>query len=137
MDSYRAPGSVKGGVLDVNKGRLKAALAAMSDGPVVITIERKRPSRTIQQNAYYHGVVVTMIAKHTSQDPRSTHEALKRECNAQCVVFETPDGTVYETWVGQSTATLNVNDFSDYVERCRAWAGTFLGLEIPDPTTED
>lgn len=22
------------------------------------------------------------------------------------------------------------------VERCRAWAGTFLGLEIPDPDTE-
>ncbi len=136
MDTYRALGQLKDGQLEVNKGRLKAALAAMGTGPVVVTIERKRPSRTIQQNAYYHGVVVAMIAKHTSQDPYSTHEALKRECNAQCVVFETPDGTVYETWVGKSTASLNVNDFSDYVERCRAWAGTFLGLEIPDPDTE-
>jgi hypothetical protein len=136
MDRYRAPGAVTGGTLDVNKARLKAALGAMSDGPVVLTIERKKATRTVNQNAYYHAVVVATIAKETEQDPESVHEALKRECNAQCVTMRTKDGETYDMWVGKSTSGLNVNDFSDYVERCRAFAATFLGLEIPDPDTE-
>ncbi len=136
MDRYRAPGSIVGGVLDVHKARLRAALGAMRDGPVVITIERKKPSRTVNQNAYYHGVVVKLIADETGQDAESVHEFLKRECNAACVTFTNKrSGEEYETWVGQSTAALNVNEFYDYVERCRAWAGTFLGLELPDPET--
>jgi hypothetical protein len=138
MDKYRAPGSVVDGRLQVNQARLRAALGVMRDGDVVLTIERKKPSRTIQQNSYYHGVVVKLIADETGQDAESVHEFLKRECNAACVeMTHRTSGEVYEAWVGKSTAALNVNDFYDYVERCRAWAGTFLGLEIPDPTTED
>lgn len=134
MDTYRAPGKVVDGLLEVNKGRLRAALAAMKDGPVVVTIQRKRPSRTIQQNAFYHGVVIKMIADETGQDHESVHEFLKRECNAQHVeMTNRQTGEVYEAWIGGSTAALNVNDFYDFVERSRAWAAEFLGLSIPDP----
>lgn len=134
MDSYRAPGSVKAGALEVNKARLKAALAAMSDGPVVLTIERKKAKRSVQASAYYFAVVVKGIADATGQDSESVHEFLKRECNAHRVEMTNREtGEVFETWVGRSSANLNVNDFYDFVERCRAWAGTFLGLELPDP----
>jgi hypothetical protein len=138
MDSYRAPGSVTGGALEVNKARLRAALGAMSDGPVVVTIERKKAKRSVQANAYYWAVVVKGITDATGQDGESIHEFLRRECNAMRVELTNRNGgEVYETWVGKSTSALNVNDFYDYVERCRAWAGTFLGLELPDPTESE
>lgn len=137
MDRYRAPGRVQDGKLTVNQGRLRAALAAMKDGDVVVTVQRKRPSRTVNQNAYYWGVVLKAIADETGQDIESIHEAMKRECNAVRVeMANRSTGEMFDAWVGGSTASLNVNDFYDYVERCRAWAGTFLGLEIPDPDTE-
>ena len=134
MDTYRAPGQVVEGRLQVNQTRLRAALAVMHDGPVVVTVQRKRPSRTITQNAYYWAVVVKTIADETGQDGESVHEFLKRECNAQLVAMTNrTTGEHFDAWIGGSTASLNVNDFSDYVERCRAWAGMFLGVTIPDP----
>lgn len=137
MDTYRAPGRVTDGKLTVNQTRLRAALAAMRDGEVVLTIQRKRPSRTVTQNAYYWGVVLKTIADETGQDIESVHEFLKRECNAQHVeMTNKTTGEQFDAWIGGSTASLNVNDFYDYVERCRVWAATFLGLEIPDPDTE-
>lgn len=136
MDRYQAPGSVKAGVLDVNRGRLKAALAGMGDGPIVLTVERKKAKRSLVANAYYFGVVIRMITEETGEDAESVHEFLKRECNAQRVeMVNKQTGEVYESWVGGSTAGLNVNDFYSYVERARAWAGQFLGLSIPDPQT--
>jgi hypothetical protein len=79
-------------------------------------------------------VVVKMVATETGQDVESVHEFLKRECNAQHVeMTNKATGEVYEAWVGGSTSALNVGDFYSYVERCRAWAGQFLGLSIPDP----
>jgi len=134
MDTYRAPGRVVDGKLTVNQTRLRAALAAMKDGDVVVTVQRKRPSRTVNQNAYYWGVVIKAISDETGQGLESIHEFLKRECNAQHVeMTNRTTGEQYDAWIGGSTASLNVNDFYDYVERCRAWAGTFLGLTIPDP----
>lgn len=133
MDTYRAPGQIIDGRLQVNQGRLRAALSAMKDGDVVVTVQRKRPSRTLCQNAYYWGVVLKTIADDTGQDLESLHEFLKRECNAQRVELTNREtGEHFDAWVGASTANLNVNDFSDYVERCRAWAASFLGVTIPD-----
>ncbi len=135
MDSYRATGRITGGALDVDRERLKAAIASMGDGPVVLTVARQKSKRSIQANSYYFGVVVKLIADETGQDAESVHEFLKRECHAQHVeMVNKATGEVYETWIGASTAVLNVGEFQAYVERCRAWAGQFLGLVIPDPT---
>jgi hypothetical protein len=134
VDSYRTAGRVADGKLDLDRARLKAALASMGDGPVVVTVARQKSKRSIQANAYYHGVVVKMIADETGQDVESVHEFLKREVNAQHVeMVNKATGEVYESWVGGSTSDLNVGDFYSFVERARAWAGQFLGLEIPDP----
>lgn len=134
MDSYQTAARVADGKLDLDRDRLKSALAAMKDGPVTLTIERKKPKRSIEANAYYWSVVVKLIAEDTGQDTESVHEFLKREANAQHVeMVNKATGEVYESWVGGSTAALNVGDFYAYVERCRAWAGQFLGLVIPDP----
>jgi hypothetical protein len=134
MDSYKSPARVSAGKLDLDRDRLKAALASMGDGPVVVTVARQKSKRSLDANAYYFGVVVKMIATETGQDAESVHEFLKREANAQHVeMVNKATGEVYEAWIGASTAVLNTGDFYSYVERCRAWAGQFLGLVIPDP----
>jgi len=134
MDSYRSPARVLAGKLDLDRDRLKAALASMGDGPVVITVARQKSKRSLQACAYYFGVVVKAIAEETGQDPESVHEFLKREVNAEHVqMVNKSTGEVYESWIGGSTAGMNVGDYFAFVERARAWAGQFLGLSIPDP----
>lgn len=133
MDTYRSPARIADGKLDIDRDRFKAALASMGDGPVVLTVDRKKPKRSVEANNFYFGVIVKAICVETGQDKESVHEALKRECNAQHVeMVNKATGEVYEMWVGGSTAGLNVGEYSAYVERCRAWAGQFLGIVI-DP----
>jgi hypothetical protein len=135
MDSYRTPAQVANGALDLDRDRLRAALAVMKDGPVTVTIERKRSTRSVQQNRFYFKTIVEAIAIETGQDRESVHEALKRECNAKHVeMANKTTGEVFETWIGASTAALNTADFSAYIERCRAFAAQFFGLTFEEQT---
>jgi hypothetical protein len=135
MDSYRTAARVTDGKLDLDRARLSAALASMKDGPVEVTVERKRSTRTVQQNRFYFKTIVEAIAIETGQDRESVHEALKRECNAKHVeMVNKATGEVFETWIGASTTSLNTSDFSSYIERCRAFAAQFFGLTFEEQT---
>jgi hypothetical protein len=138
VDEVVAIGRVEGGKLALrSRDHLAQGIRRMSDGPVVVRVKRKKATRTERQNAYYHAVVVEMIADFTGHDVDEVHEFLKKECNGRHVeIVDKRSGVVREEHVGMSTASLNVNEFYDYVERCRAWAGQFLGLVIPDPIPE-
>lgn len=135
MDSYRTPALVASGALDLDRDRLRAALALMKDGPVTLTIERLGSKRSTQQNRFYWKTVVEAIVIETGQDRESVHEALKRECNAKHVeMVNKQTGEVFETWIGASTTALNTGEFTAYIERCRAFAATFFGLTFEEQT---
>lgn len=86
------------------------------------------PIRTVDQNAYYFGVVCSMIADFTGHTPDEVHEYLalmfriKYYFNGEEMVFERT-----------TTTRDDINSFSDYVEKCCAWAWFFLGIQIPHP----
>lgn len=138
VDEVVALGRVEGGRLALDsRDYLTERIRAMSDGPVVVQVKRRKARRTEQANAYYWAVVINLIAKETEQDTDSIHEFLKREFNGRVVeIADKRSGEIREERVGLSTAALTVNEFYEYVERCRSWAGQFLGLVIPDPIPE-
>ena len=115
--------------------------ADTGDGYMKLTSESfactiKVPKDTIccygssQQNRYYRGVVVKMIADELGYlRPDDVHEALKLEFLR--VEADPEHGKPFA--YGRSTTTLKTDEFEDYLERIRIWAASFCGLIIPKP----
>lgn len=111
----------------LNVAAWKTHLLKFKGKTVQVTAENLRKVRSTEQNAYYWGVVVRMIADHcgyrTAEEVQGVHEELRRK-------FLTGHGPLSVT---PSTASLSTEEFSEYVEAVRRWAADELGIYIPDP----
>ena len=97
---------------------------------IKMTVEKVRKSRTEQQNKYYWGVVVALIADELGYNPwerQEVHNALKLAVRGGL-----GDKRLQ---VPISTSTMNTSEFSEYVEDCRRWASLNLSIDIPDATS--
>jgi hypothetical protein len=100
-----------------------------------IQLCRYRPRRSDAQNAYYHGVVVPMMAgflREQGDDANAdrAHEILKA---AQLrIPLLNKDGEVICETVG-STAKLTTTEFIEYLDRCCAWMADMFDLIVPNP----
>jgi len=106
------------------------------EGDIVkITLEKSKKNRSLNQNAYYWGVVIQYILdmfREAGNDvnEEEVHLYLKQHIGKLTKVIVEPNGS--KKLVLQSTAKLNTKDFEDYLERIRAWAAG-LGVVIPLP----
>lgn len=91
---------------------------------VSVIIKRWRDPRSSPQNRYYWGLVVPLLADHCGYDREEMHDALKWRFLRIHDEGDLP--TV------QSTAALNTEEFTDYIEHVRALAAA-MGVIIPDP----
>jgi hypothetical protein len=98
---------------------------------VQLTVEKIKHSRTIQQNRYYWGVVVKLVAQHTGHDPEQIHELLKQRFSPKWNFFD--NARTAMAGIPTSTTRLDTLAFVEYTEKCRMWANEFLGLQIPLP----
>lgn len=128
-------GFIENGKLKVqNEKRLKEDLRSVKDCDVVVVI-KKRGKRSLPQNAYYHGVVVSEIRTRLKElgndfDHDTVHEFLKQKFNSEKIVVPTT-GEMIE--VGQSTTRMNKDDFGSYIDRIIQWASETLEIHIPEP----
>lgn len=134
MERVSTLGEIRRGKLRVKRAdRFSAQLARWRDCPVEITVARQRATRSQQQNAYYWGVVLDLLAEHTGYHVNELHEYFKQTFLPKHLIFAAPSGEVLrEAVVGQTTTTLNKLEFGDYVERIRQVAAE-MGVDIPDP----
>ncbi|MFA5168759.1 MAG: hypothetical protein WC530_09550 [Candidatus Omnitrophota bacterium] len=99
---------------------------------VVVTIKRRYKNRTLNQNAYYWGVVLPPIAEHTGHTAEECHEAYKRMFLPPRIVefgkmsFKMPG----------SSADLSTVEMTEFIEKIRAHAAVEFGMNIPDAYTE-
>jgi hypothetical protein len=105
---------------------LRVHLERLRGRRVSVKIDPARKRRTLPENAYYWGVVLTMIAEETGHTPEEVHhsepiEALRRTLDDKL------------GWITGSTTDFSTVEFEDYLTRIRAWAATCLGLFIPLP----
>ncbi len=85
-------------------------------------------SRSNNQNSYYWGVVIDLLAQETGNESSDIHEALKIKFLLKRIdIFGNKIASV------GSTADLTSLEFDGYIEKIRVWAAEFLKIIIPLP----
>lgn len=96
-----------------------------------IIIRKHKAQRTLDQNAYYWGVVVNILADYFGYEEEEMHEELKRLFNP--VESKITPGVM----IGGSTTKLSTEEFfcgeTSYVERICRWVATEYGVYVPPP----
>lgn len=128
------PGRLEGGKVRLNAKRLAELLKGRKDCDLEFIIERKHATRSLAQNAYYHGVVLRLISEHTGHTSDELHEFFKLKFNAKPMTFVNEHGEIVdEERIGLTTTKLNKITFGEFVEKVRQFAAEELHLNIPDP----
>lgn len=135
LAEYVTSGSVTAGKLLVrNRKAFTTAMATFPDGEVLVTIERARATRSLEQNAWYFGVILKVLSEHTGYGVDELHEYCKQRFNPKRLALVDAHGEIVDSQaIGQSTTKLNKVTFGEYCEQIRQWAASELGCAIPDP----
>jgi hypothetical protein len=120
------------------RNEMQEALLAFEGKEFQITIEKKKKSRSLNQNGYYHAVVVPMVRQGlidigTKLTREETHEILKMKFLKKEVVLEETGEILNYTG---SSAELTTTQFMDYIAEIQQWAAEFLNIVIPDPASQ-
>lgn len=99
---------------------------------VEVVLRRQRTQRSLQQNNFYFGVVVTLLAAHCGYEKDEMHNVLAMRFlrMEDCVIMgvriprrrHTPD--------------TDTTEFSEYLDACIRLAAE-LGVVVPDPRELD
>ncbi len=111
----------------INPAKIKQHLLPLKGQLVMVTAEKLRRHRTDAQIRYYRGVVLKTIADHCGYRGSEELEALHQEMRRR---FLPKRGCLN---IPVSTAALNTQEMSDYIEAIRDWAAMQLGLYVPAP----
>ena len=107
-----------------------------SNGCYMINITKQRKGRTLNQNDWLWGCVYPILldglldAGWEFTSVEQVHEFFKKQM-AQDKVVNFTTGEIVE--IPKSTATMDTQQFSMYVDALRAYADEFLNVTIPEP----
>ncbi len=127
---------VEGGELKiVRKNDYKEAIDSFEGQQVQITIEKKKKTRSLSQNAYYFGVVIPMIQAGLKEQGMKmlkdeVNELLKSKFLQREIVNEN-DGEIFKYVAGSSE--LSTSEFMDYIAEIQQFAAEYLNINIPSP----
>lgn len=94
-------------------------------------IDAKPPRRrSTAQNAYWHGVIVAILADHCGYTADEMHDTLKSRFLGQ------DDLATGLRKVG-STKKLSTSEFSRLIDEVRLWSHQDLGVYLPAPNEAD
>ena len=99
-------------------------------------IRKRKKKRTSDQNRYYWGVVIPILADYFGHDnPEDMHEELKELFNP--IESKVKPGKI----IGGSTTKMSTEEFyvgeTSYVERICRWAAMEYQIYIPPPKKRD
>lgn len=137
-----SPSPVFTGIVDVQgklhldaKGVFVGFLRSLANKPIEIVVRVKRRQRSLNQNRWYFGVIVPMIAEHCGYQ-RHEYDALHDEL-VRVHLGLRPEPNPLKLRVSTSDPDFTTADFAEYCEQVRIWAATELGVVIPDPETAE
>lgn len=117
-------GVITDGKLTLNRPKDFQEYVRTLTGDVVVTVKKRGRIRSNQQNAYYWGVVVNMIAREIGDFPDEVHEAIKMK------FLKVRDKPLP---VARSTTSLSTGEMETYLANVRLWAQIELNIIIPLP----
>jgi len=107
-----------------------------SNGYYMVNITKQRKGRTLNQNDWLWGCVYPILldglldAGWEFTSVEQVHEFFKKQM-AQDKVVNYNTGEIVE--IPKSTATMDTQQFSMYIDALRAYAEDFLNVIIPEP----
>jgi hypothetical protein len=130
QESYETGGVVSDGKLKVSGQALfTEAMRRFPNGFVRLRVDTARPSRSSQQNRFWHGVVIPAFAEHLGYE----FEEMKDALALKLIPLEVTDIETGEVKIVPGhTSALNTKAFNDLIERAQRF-GAGLGVYVPDP----
>lgn len=131
QEFFETLGEVKGGKFVGLKGRdeFTAAMRRFPDGIIGVRFEVLREKRSLQQNRYWHGVVIPLFAEHCGYELDEMKDALSLKLIPKEVVdMDTGEVRI----VPGHTSDLNTKQFNEMIERAQR-LGAEMGIYVPDP----
>ncbi len=120
------PGQINSGKLHLDdKDSFQNYLHSLEGKRIDLSVGPYKRKRSDNQNAYYWGVVLKLIADHTGAEPEEVHQALKFQF--------TPKRFGGNLVAPASTKVLDTIDFEKYLDKVRRWAQEELNVAIPLP----
>lgn len=119
-----------------NLQNLYSFFRATPDGSYMLSITKQRNGRTLNQNEWLWGCVYPILldglleAGWEFTSVEQVHEFFKKLL-AQDRVVNYSTGEIVE--IPKSTATMDTQQFSTYVDKLREYAEEFLNVTIPTP----
>jgi hypothetical protein len=112
-------------------------MAREKDLAVVIEVKPEKKYRSVFQNSYYWGIVITSIATRLRElghdvDKDLTHEFLKGKFLYTEMVTDTE-----VVKIPRKTSELTTTEFEEYVEMVKQFAAETLNVFIPDPNDDE
>ncbi len=109
----------------INSEKYHKILNVFNGKPIEIVFRKIRTPRSGQQNKYYWGVVIKIIADELGYGQDDAHYALR----AKFLMSGEPN----KLMVPISTTDLSTVQFETYMSDIRQWAAEFLNINIPEP----
>lgn len=106
-------------------------VTSLPDDVYEITIKKPIKSRSIAQNAYFHGVVVKLLSDETGTEFDDMKDLLKTKFLNKDIVVNDKVYTIV-----RHSANLSTVEFEDFARRCREF-GDSLNIFIPLPGEVD
>jgi len=139
MKKLTTPGTITDGVLKIHhRKKFDEVLKTMPNGRVVVTVEKIYNKRTINQNAYYWGVVLELYW-HGLQElgwkitKAETHEYLIQRFGKKSITNE-QTGEIMD--VPLRTSEMRTVEMMEYFTQIYQSASEDLGFEIPEPNEQ-
>jgi len=118
----------KGRLILSGEDRFNAYLSSLEGKQVEVIVQIPRKSRSINQNNYYFGIIVTMISEFTGHTIDEVHGFL-----AGMFLVKHMNILGNETDYVLSSTSLSTTEAENYFSKCREWAALTLQLSVPEP----
>lgn len=122
--------------MPMNKEHFARCIAALKDGQYIIKITR-HGTRSLDQNAYFHGVVVPIVMKGLREigwdeieDTEDAKDLVKRLFLTRRMTNKIT-GEMEEKIL--KTSKLSTLEFHEFIEAIIKWGVEYLGIQIPHP----
>lgn len=125
---------MKGNIL-ISNGTMRSNIGqyikSLPDGSYFYSITKPKRIRSLDENAYYHGVIVKILSDYWGYEPEEVHEILKLTfLSEKKRMKHDRRKKMVVIW---STASLSVAEFEQYCEKIRVWAAKEFSVFIPLP----
>lgn len=130
--------SVENGNLKRNRKLIKQAVASFEGKTIKVTIEKNKKTRSIQQNAYYWGVVLPIVQQGLYDATGETRDLNSIHYKILLPLFA-PDREIINKETGEvinekmTSSEMSTTDFMEYKQDIQKWSAEFLNVQIPDP----